>query len=52
MEPMEDRSIGSEEVLVCTCVNYYGEEITETKIENLTDEEITKEYQQMTPVQR
>ena len=52
MEPMEDLSIGLEEVQVCNSVNYYGEEITECIIEDLTDEEITKEYQWMTPVQR
>ena len=49
---MEDLSIGSEEVQVCNSVNYYGEEITDVKILNLTDEEIAKEYQQMTLVQR
>ena len=52
MEPMEDLSIGSEKVHVCTSVNYYREEIADTKIENFTDEEITKEKQKMTPVQR
>ena len=52
MEPMEDLSIGWEEVQVCTSINYYGEKIANTKIENLADEEITEEYQQMTPVQR
>ena len=49
---MEDLSIGSEEVQVCNSVNYYGEEITDSIIADLMDEEITKEYQQMTPVQR
>ena len=49
---MEDLSIGSEEVQVCTSINYYGENIANTKIENLADEEITEEYQQMTLVQR
>ena len=49
---MEDLSIGSEEVQVCHSVNYYGEEIPDVKILSLMDEEIAKEYQQMTLVQR
>ena len=49
---MEDLSIGSEEVQVCNSVNYYGEEIPDIKILNLMDEEIAKEYQLMTLVQR
>ena len=49
---MEDLSIGSEEVQVCNSVSYYGEEINDVKILNLIDEEINKEYQQMTQVQR
>ena len=52
MEPMEDLSIGSEKVQVCNSVNYYGEEIPNVKILSLMDEEITKEYQQMTLGQR
>ena len=52
IEHMEDLSIGSEVVQVCTSVNYYGENIANTKIENLMDEEITEEYQQITLVQR
>ena len=42
---MEDLSLGSEEVQVCNSVNYYGEEITDSIVEDLTDKEITKEYQ-------
>ena len=49
---IEPWKIYAEEVQVCTSVNYYGEKIADTKIENLTNEEITEEYQQMTPVQR
>ena len=48
---MEDLSIGSEEVQVCNSVNY-GEEIPDVKILSLMDEEIAKEYQQITLVQR
>ena len=49
---MEDLFLGSKEVQVCNSVNYYGEEISDVKILNLTDEEIVKEYKQMTLVQR
>ena len=49
---MENLCLGSEEIQICTCVNYYGEKIADTRIENLTDEEIPEEYQQMTLVQR
>ena len=35
---MEDLSIGSEEVQVCNSVNYHGEEITDSIVEDLMDE--------------
>lgn len=52
IEPMEDFAIGSEDVQVYNSMNYYGEVITDTKVEKLTDEEVADKYQHMTPVQR
>ena len=52
MEPMEHLSLGSEEVQVCTGVNYYEEKIADSKIENVMDEAIAEEYKQMSSVQK